>query len=78
MNEMAGVSPWPEKHERVRCLRCGERFACKINSPMRCDCVDIRLTPGEMEYILPLADGECLCSDCLDQLRADYRLLQGF
>jgi predicted Fe-S protein YdhL (DUF1289 family) len=71
-------SAWEEKHERVCCLRCGERFACKINSPTRCDCMDIRLTSNEMEYILPLADGECLCPNCLEKLRAEYRLLHGF
>jgi predicted Fe-S protein YdhL (DUF1289 family) len=77
-DELSEVPTWEEKHERIHCPRCGERFACKVNSPTRCDCTDIRLTPDEMEYILPLADGECLCPNCLDQLRTEYRLLHGF
>lgn len=66
------------KHAPVHCPRCGTLFRCKINAPSRCDCMEVPLTPDEMEYILMLSDGECLCPRCLEQMRADYRLTHGF
>ncbi|MCS6777775.1 MAG: cysteine-rich CWC family protein [Chloroherpetonaceae bacterium] len=67
-----------DKHAPVHCPRCGAQFQCKVNTPSRCDCMEVPLTPDEMEYILLLSDGECLCPRCLEQMRADYRLTHGF
>jgi Cysteine-rich CWC len=59
------------KHAPAECPRCGNLFECKANTPQRCDCVKIKLTPSEILFIRTemMDDEDCLCGTCLDDLR---------
>jgi hypothetical protein len=59
------------KHAPAECPRCGRLFECKANTPHRCDCVKIALTPDEVRFIRTEMGDEpdCLCAVCLDDFR---------
>ncbi|WP_407084048.1 cysteine-rich CWC family protein [Tellurirhabdus bombi] len=65
------------KHAAESCSRCNQLFTCKVNSILKCDCLAINLTRQETEYIRELTtldyDGECLCLQCLYELKAAYQ-----
>jgi hypothetical protein len=65
------------KHAAEGCPRCGQIFICKVNSILKCDCMQVQLTQREVEYIRDLTefdyDGSCLCVNCLLDLQAHYR-----
>jgi hypothetical protein len=60
------------KHEPAECPRCGTLFECKANSLTKCDCMLIRLTRVEIEYIASVMGqrDECLCPQCLKDIVA--------
>ncbi|QJW89478.1 cysteine-rich CWC family protein [Spirosoma taeanense] len=64
------------KHTQAGCPRCHQPFICKVNSILKCDCLQINLTHEETQYIRDKAllnyDGDCFCLNCLHQLKAEY------
>ncbi|MFT4033575.1 MAG: cysteine-rich CWC family protein [Siphonobacter sp.] len=63
------------KHAIGSCPRCGELFTCKVNSILKCDCMQIQLNRDEMQHIRDIADydGGCLCLKCLRELKEAYQ-----
>ncbi|PQA59289.1 cysteine-rich CWC family protein [Siphonobacter curvatus] len=63
------------KHAIEGCPRCGRLFTCKLNASLKCDCMNVALTPNEMQYIRDISvmeyDGSCLCMHCLEELRQE-------
>ena len=66
-----------DKHAAEGCPRCGQIFICKVNSILKCDCMQVQLTSQEVDHIREITeydyDGSCLCLNCLLALQADYR-----
>jgi hypothetical protein len=67
------------KHASEACPRCGEVFTCKVNSILKCDCLTIRLSRTETQYIRDLSELQfgsgCLCLPCLRALQAEFQRL---
>jgi len=61
-----------QKHEIVRCERCGAPFECKANSFTKCQCTTVQLTLNETQYISEMYDG-CLCAGCLLVLQKEHQ-----
>lgn len=62
-----------EKHEPTQCPRCETIFTCKINSVFKCDCMDMELTPVELQYIKENTEsGTCLCFACLLDMKKEF------
>lgn len=58
------------KHEERACPRCGNLFVCMAGSSGRCQCNGIELSPELLEHLADLYQ-ECLCLQCLHQLRTE-------
>jgi hypothetical protein len=62
------------KHEIIRCERCGTSMECKANANAKCQCGTVQLNLNEVQYIGENYEG-CMCSVCLVELKEEYRLL---
>lgn len=60
------------KHEIILCERCQASFECKANSFTQCQCMTVKMTLNETQYVSELYDA-CLCAACLTVLRDEYR-----
>ncbi|MBB1489545.1 cysteine-rich CWC family protein [Oceanospirillum sediminis] len=56
------------EHEQTECPRCGVQFVCKLGSYFICDCSDIPLSREQSAYLSEHWD-ECLCCQCLSEIR---------
>lgn len=63
------------KHEVKTCPRCEMQFECKSGSILLCQCQSLSLTSQQQEYIEARFE-DCLCLDCLKDLRSDYNKIQ--
>ena len=61
------------KHEEKKCPHCGGGFECKVGDILKCQCYGIQLSTAEEAYI-KFTYNECLCSNCLLQLKSRYQL----
>lgn len=61
------------KHEKVKCERCGNGFECKVGSINLCQCREVILSDEQRTYIKYRYD-DCLCADCLKELRSEYNI----
>jgi Cysteine-rich CWC len=56
------------KHEQKQCPRCGNNFECRVGDIIRCQCYGIVL-PADTEGLIAQQYGDCLCRNCLLQLK---------
>lgn len=61
------------KHEQKNCPRCGIAFECRVGDITNCQCYRVELTVAEEAFIASHYD-ECLCRNCLLQLKQRYTL----
>jgi hypothetical protein len=61
-------------HEMINCERCNAVFECKANSFTKCQCMDVKMTLNDTQYVSERYEG-CLCAGCLLILRDEYRAL---
>jgi len=59
-------------HEQKQCPRCGRLFECRSGTITRCQCQQVTLSSGQLEFIADRFD-DCLCCDCLRALQAEFR-----
>jgi hypothetical protein len=61
------------KHEEKKCPRCNTAFECKVGDIMKCQCYGIEISVAE-EAFIKTTYSDCLCSNCLLQLKQRYHL----
>lgn len=59
------------KFDPVNCPRCKSEFICKPNHISNCDCMKIRLSPEEQNFI-SAQFATCVCNTCLKELKFEY------
>lgn len=59
------------RHETKTCVRCRRDFECKSGSILLCQCQTVVLSPAQLAWIAVRYD-DCLCCNCLKQLRTEY------
>jgi len=59
------------KHASENCARCGGEFTCKPNDISQCDCMKVRISPEEQDFISSKAL-KCVCNGCLKELKLEY------
>ena len=69
MPELETIIAWLEsafspEQEKI-CPRCGKKFICRHG--LNCDCMKIKLTPGQSQYLKDNYD-DCVCLDCLKDI----------
>jgi hypothetical protein len=62
-------------HEAITCPRCNTAFECKAGDIMHCQCSGIQLSIEERAFIEERYQ-DCLCKDCLVQLKDRYILFK--
>ena len=55
------------------CPRCKGEFICKPKNINECDCMKIRISPEEQDFI-GAKFSNCLCNSCLKELKHEYLL----
>jgi hypothetical protein len=63
------------KHELKNCPRCNSPFECKVGNISHCQCEGIILTLEERSFIETKYQ-DCLCMDCLKDLKNKYLLFR--
>ncbi len=61
------------KHEIKNCPRCNSEFECKVGSVLLCHCSSVTLSEEQVKYLRSRYD-DCLCHDCLLQVRKEFNL----
>ncbi|MFY0254016.1 cysteine-rich CWC family protein [Chitinophaga sp. 30R24] len=61
-------------HETITCPRCKQTFECRVGTILRCQCQNVVLTDEERTFIRQQYN-ECLCANCLRQLKIAYQQL---
>ncbi|MEJ8841185.1 cysteine-rich CWC family protein [Lacibacter sp. H375] len=61
------------KHEQKNCPRCGADFECKVGDVTNCQCYGIELSVEEEAFITKQF-ADCLCRNCLLQLKSRHTL----
>ena len=62
------------RHESKQCPRCQSGFECKVGAVWQCQCSRVELSAEQLEYIRAQY-ADCLCYECLEDLRAEYNFL---
>jgi hypothetical protein len=62
-------------HETKNCPRCNTGFECKPGSVIQCQCYEVILSIEERAY-LEQHYNDCLCKDCLLQLKEEFELFK--
>jgi Cysteine-rich CWC len=60
-------------HEQKYCPQCKLQFECKAGSIHLCQCSNIYLNKEEKDFIATQFE-DCLCINCLRQLKEKYDL----
>ncbi|MDO8999193.1 MAG: cysteine-rich CWC family protein [Bacteroidota bacterium] len=55
------------------CPRCKDEFICKPKNLSTCDCMKIRLSPEEQNFISEKFS-TCVCNKCLKEMKHEYLL----
>ena len=63
------------KHEIKTCPKCKTGFECKTNDIVNCQCEPVKLEQCHRDYIALQFD-DCLCADCLGELRSEFNTAQ--
>jgi|GEM_PF-2202530 len=53
------------------CPRCKAEFICKPKNISECDCMKIRTSPEELNYIASKFSA-CVCNKCIKELKQEY------
>ncbi|MGH8710180.1 MAG: cysteine-rich CWC family protein [Burkholderiales bacterium] len=61
------------RHEDKICPRCGATFECKAGTVLICQCSTVGLSREKQAYVMSYYD-DCLCTDCLRELKANHVL----
>jgi hypothetical protein len=61
------------KHEEKSCPRCNTFFVCKTGDVLKCQFYGITLIVAK-EAFTKSAYNDCLCNNCLLQLKSRYQL----
>jgi hypothetical protein len=61
------------KHEEKKCPRCSQVFECRVGDILKCQCYGIELSVAEEAFIKSTYN-DCLCRNCLFQLKDRYHL----
>jgi len=59
-------------HEAKYCPRCTKAFECKVGNITQCQCYGVSFSTEERAFI-DARFTDCLCRDCLLQLKNDYQ-----
>ena len=59
------------KHELKSCPRCNGGFECKVGDIANCQCTQVTLTLEEIGFMEEMYE-ECLCMNCIYELRRRY------
>jgi hypothetical protein len=62
-------------HEVKNCARCNNAFECKAGDITQCQCYSIQLSIEERAFVEERYK-DCLCADCLLQLKDHYILFK--
>jgi len=62
-------------HEEKSCPRCNKPFECKAGDITQCQCYGIQLSVEERAFV-EARYKDCLCADCLLQLKNRYLLFK--
>lgn len=63
------------KHEQKECPRCHKLFECKAGDISNCQCYGIDMSAKE-EDLIRLKYDDCLCRNCLLQLKQPLHLFK--
>jgi len=63
------------KHEEKQCPRCRAPFECKVGSITLCQCSAVKLNDDERRF-LQERFADCLCADCMKELKSEYHILR--
>jgi len=63
------------QHEAKTCPRCNVAFECKAGDISNCQCSGIQLNIEERAFIEERYH-DCLCANCLQQLKSSYTLFK--
>jgi Cysteine-rich CWC len=63
------------QHEAKTCPRCNVAFECKAGDISNCQCNGIQLNIEEKAFIEDRYH-DCLCANCLLQLKSSYTLFK--
>ncbi len=58
-------------YQAINCSRCNGEYICKPKNISECDCMKIRTSPEELEYIASKFS-DCVCNTCIKDLKQDY------
>lgn len=61
------------KHEEKNCPRCNTYVECKTGDVLKYQCYGIELSVADEAFIKSNCN-DCLCSNCLVQLKSRYQL----
>ncbi len=61
------------RQEEKKCPRCNNAFECKVGDILKCQCYGIQISTEEDAFIKSKYT-DCLCSNCLEQLKSRYHL----
>jgi len=62
-------------HEEKKCSRCKSSFECRVGNIVQCQCYGIALNVEERAFIEERYN-DCLCRDCLLELKQRYILFR--
>ncbi len=65
------MEQYPAKFISENCSRCGTEFTCKPLNISECDCMKVRISPEEQNYISKKGS-TCYCNNCLKDLKKEY------
>lgn len=63
------------QHEAKNCPRCSKPFECKQGNITQCQCYGMKFTTEEKAFIEQRYN-DCLCRNCLDQLKDQVELFK--
>lgn len=70
------ILPLMCRHEQKNCPRCEARFECKVGSITECQCYGVELNNEERVFIEEHFGEDCLCRNCLRELKNQYFLFK--
>ncbi|WP_405517012.1 cysteine-rich CWC family protein [Spirosoma sp. KNUC1025] len=59
------------KHDESVCPRCAVVYECRVGRITSCQCMSVKLTEEQRQYVSSLFNG-CLCANCLLTLQTEY------
>ncbi len=63
-----------QKHEQKQCPRCQQSFECRVGDITNCQCYGVPLSAAEEAMIAESFPGQCLCRNCLAEMKSRYHV----